>query len=664
MSSTSSKTRNPVKANQKFTIDHNRLHDIKPIAKDYHPIPQDKANPDQFALPLVLPARLEDVRFNKDDFMQVCYVDIRARVQSGLVSLVGLDFVEAVVLTTTPSSQHKRTSTDIISDTTINSRNGLSLQPRGERAYNLLQEAYLSCECAAKLAEDLNESECPNGLIWCCAYTPTGIENNYWIVEASLCHYNMFAISLQMALLQLHAHRLGDTLILHWGNSSPSSEHESQERIKAYLECATRACERHLSYLRDNWVVGFYGNLAELGMIPDSRTLETYFVDIIELLQLDYRIFHIYLPIQAGTAVCERMIDKYLIPTILTKDKIEAGLQRTLLKLLAHVKVAYQKACSVLETCCSITKRRSSDDNGATYEADVYANSLSVRQSYLAFVIKYIAQAPKVYNCLYWILKFNLAVRDIICQSLMFHCYKQLQRIFRDPTFNLMLFGNNDVESLTYTSAENRANEILRERANEMYQMGIKPNGHGISPALERESHRINTAIPGEVYKVDFLFQVWSMRKFAQFNPTLLDTLEFVTRGIDMFMQRVKVKDESLKTSSGVFPTDNELKTMIGQVKIKREPGRYATSKEATSFSEKVQELGRLYLRQREEEEEEEAAANKRIMTEDTDMAQDNPQPTQFKQKKRRERRKQGLDNDNNTVESTQAPVPIAPKAD
>jgi hypothetical protein len=191
-----------------------------------------------------------------------------------------------------------------------------------------------------------------------------------------------------------------------------------------------------------------------------------------------------------------------------------------------------------------------------------------------------------------------------------------------------------------------------------MYQLGIKPSGQGISAALERESRRVNVAIPGEIYKVDFQFQVWSMRKFAQFNTALLSTLDFVTHGLEGCMQRIPIKDQSLKISSGVFISDVELKEMIGQVKIKKERKGYVVSNEALRFAKKVQELGVLSQKQKQEDEE---TRKQQKEQEELGEVQNKPKPNQNK-KRRKHRREQDtdegdLDNPNQEI----APVPVAP---
>ncbi len=562
---------------------------LRLIERDYHPVPQEHTNPDHMAVPMVLPAHLDRIRFDKNNLAQTTFLDVRARMYSELVKVVGFDFIECFTL---PLGTTSRTS----------------------RAVDVIQVAYLATECVKHMADvfesdrvkfeagggpddsegdgssdsgDSSDSsssaratrlpvpvECPRNLTWCCAYTPPGIEHPYWVIESSMCQYTLFVLSMQMAFLNLHLHRRSKYTA--GGRDGGGSKHaEKMERAKN----TARVCRMHLDVIVSTWESGYFSNLANFGMVPDREIMEKTFGDIVSLMQMDYHIFHVELPVfMDSVATWRRVQESILVPREITADNAQEVNNRLTrehtMEVLVLAIIAYDKSMSIYNEAFAETLH---GDNAS----DTYTKSLTIRHSCLAQIAKYLIQAPYVYRFLIWVLKFNLVVRDRRL-NLIERCYHRINSMFKDPCFRLFMYQGSD-----YRDHLQQVKAIYDERTSAAKQFNP---GTKIMVAQNCDYARTDVAIPGEIYECDLLFSIWSMQTFAQFPPVLISSLGYIVDGLNAFMTRSTMidREESDTGNSTQLPgIDEELSAMAKSASKPAKKDGYRPSEEARRFVNK-----------------------------------------------------------------------------
>jgi hypothetical protein len=565
------------------------LREIKQLERDYHPVPQEHTNPDHMVVPMVLPAQLDKIRFDEHNLAHTTYLDARARMYSELLKVVGFDFIECFTLP-------------------------LGTTSRASRAVDVIQVAYLATECVKQLADVFesdrvkfeagcgpdktsaseNDSsddsdgsgkadrttrlpmavECPRGLIWCCAYTPPGIENPYWVIERSMCQYTLFVLSMQMAFLNLHLHRRPK----YTAGGRENGNNMVAEKLEKAKNTA-RVCRMHLDIIVANWESGHFSDLANYGMIPDREIMEKTFGDIVDLMHMDYRIFHVELPMfMDSVATWRRVQESVLLPREITVENAQtvgSKLAREhTMEVLAQVVIAYNKATFIYDGVFAETLH-------GTDGSDTYSKSLTIRHSCLAQIAKYLIQAPLVYRFLAWVLKFNLVARDRRL-NLIDCCFNQIKSMFKDPCFRLFMYqGSEDIGHVQ------QVKEIYDERSRAAKQFDPSTK---IMAAQNSEYIRTDVAIPGEIYECDLLFAIWSMQMFAQFPPVLISSFGYIVNGLNNFMVKSTMIDREVTetSSSSQLPgIDDEVSRMTKSATKPRTKDGYRPSEETRRFVNK-----------------------------------------------------------------------------
>lgn len=573
-----------------MTSEHPLLEATKPIERDYHPIPQEFSDPDQLVAPLVIPASLSSARFDQANPVQVTFLDVRGRMRSELVRVVGFDFASLLELrSNSPASQSTANARAASSSSqTVESRQSQEL------ALRLLQEAYVATECVMNLAVTMVQQEttpqpvaCPTDLIWCCAYTPTGVKNAYWMVEGILCHYNLFVLSLQAAFLQLHTNRCSKFLM---------KKDDAHARRELFKHSYIRACRRHLDHLIKQRESGShaiqqaYIALTALGMLPDETTLKSY-TDVLDLMQLDYTIFHILLPIfRDNGAALNQALSCVAIPhEVVTEEKItvaKLAANKYLCKLIATTKFATQKANSVYKNV--FTRMEYVDEANVR---DYYRETMILKHLHLAQLVKYLAQAPYVYKALYRILVFNLTVRDDQHLQSARDAIENLKGFTNDPCFQLFLYNGN--ERHPSVLVRNQMTGIQKLRYN---TVGLRPRPRDLARGLiaDAELLRKNVAVPTEIHNVDLLFDVWSTKMVGQYPPGLLDIIVLIMSKLDTFIVSEKLLEKNSALESPPL-TDKRINMEYGIIKFKHESKEYKPSKVSKAFIQQIMEEYRLY---------------------------------------------------------------------
>lgn len=540
-------------------MDNDKKLSLCAIERDWHPVPQEHTNPDHMVVPMVLPAHFDRIRFDENNLAQTTFLDARSRMYSELMKVAGFNFIECFTL---PTGTTSRTS----------------------RAIDVLQVAYLATECVKELADLFDGDdkfpvpvECPRNLIWCCAYTPPGIENPYWLIERSMCQYTLFVLSMQMAFLNLHIHRRPKYTV---GGKGDGATPEAEKAEKA--KNPARVCRMHLDAIVASWEAGYYSQLASYGMVPEKEIMQKTYGDIIALMHLDYTIFHVELPMfMDAPAPWRRVQEGILVPRDLMTDENVAEkpskiIRTHTMETLALILVAHKKAVSVYTEVFAETLHDSSG-------TDAYMKSLVIRHSCLTQLAKYLIQAPLVYRFLIWVLKFNVAVRDRR-MNLIERCFKQINAIFKDPCFRLFIYSGSDDPRY---AEQIKAIYSERAKASSQFDPNVK-----IMVAQNSDYMRTDVAIPSEIYECDLLFSIWSMETFAQFPPILINSFSYIVNGLNGFMQRSTMIDrtpdeEDDRNASQLPGIDDELAKIVKSAdKIPKRRG-YIPSEQATGFVNK-----------------------------------------------------------------------------
>jgi len=335
-----------------------------------------------------------------------------------------------------------------------------------------------------------------------------------------------------------------------------------------------------------------YSALIAMKILPDETTLNAY-KDILDLMQMDYRIFHMQLPIFRDANMSSSLISflaRLLVPSEIEKrlgagGKEISAAKRTDLanikKLAVHARFAFKKAEAISRNVFEYIEYFD-DRDWHVYEKETKILKLP----FLAQMQKYLSQTYYIYRQLSLALQLNLVLRDpsISLDENLPPIVSQIEKANYGP-YILFLFNGN----LKCAPGLRKILQQIIDARNKQIKSRPAPRELPKGVIDDSELKCKSGPFPSEIYYTDLMYDVWSNKFVAQYSPDLLDTIAHVERDIMSLIRSEAFKKYNNDDEHGNdYPILIAIDQAVGGVSIKREEFLYEPSKIARDFTEVV----------------------------------------------------------------------------